>query len=609
MFLKKSYKYFSIPVVLIASTLAFNSLAADENATPSLKQVLEKSDSKEVLEKPNAEVKPQPATEGPPPKKKKLIKVGPDDKYDRGVPRTSVAAFIQAAKRNDFERAAKFLDLRYLPRGYSKEDGPELARYLSVVLDRTLWIELDLLSTDPKGHKDDGLPSYMDLIGQVQAGEKKHDILLQRVPRGNGVYIWKFSSKTVRKIPTLYSEHGFGSIGEELSQHFPSEPFLGLEFWQWVFLLLIIVSATVVLFPIVRIASWLVRRKKSHLSGVISRFINGPLYVLLVVIILRHYFDEVHPSLEARAIFNAGTVSIIIGVWVILRVADIFRDYWVEHLKQDGKEHAVVLIQPAMTALNIFVIVIAFLVWLDNIGFSITTVIAGLGIGGIAIALATQKSIEHFIGALTLYLAAPVRVGDFCRVGDTLGTVQEIGLRATKLKTLDQTIVIIPNGDFVGMPIENFAGRTRFLFNPKICLRVGTSPDQLRYILLELQKLLHSHTMIADEPVRARFSGFGPYSLDIDIYSYIEANDYAEHLAVKEDLNLRIMDIISNAGAEIALPTRIEYQRDALEMDENAKIEVEAKIAELRAQEQLDPQLSQDQIDEIKNTIPFESKK
>jgi len=579
-------------------------LAKSESVTPTLKEVLEKpaddTTTKEVTEAPP----PQPPPP-PPPKKKIPVKVGPDDKYDRGVPRNSVMAYIQAAKENDFERAVKYLDLRHLPRGYSENDGPELARHLKIVLDRALWIDMDILSTDPKGHAEDGLPSYRDLIGQIQVGEQKHDILLQRVPRGDGAYIWVFSSKTVRNIPALYAEHGYGTVGEELSQMFPSESFMGLEFWQWIFVLLIIVTAAVVSFPFMRLASWLVRRKKLALSDVISRFINGPLHILIVVILLRNFFDEVHPSLAARALFHAGTISIIIGTWVILRFVDLMRDFWVVRLKNNNREHAIVLIKPAMTALNIFVVVIAFLVWLDNIGFSITTVIAGLGIGGIAIALATQKSIEHFIGALTLYLAAPVRVGDFCRVGDSMGTVEEIGLRATKLRTLANTLLVIPNGDFAGMPIENYAGREHFRFHPKISLRIDTSPDQLRFVLLELKKLLHAHARVADSYLRVRFTGIGSHSLDIDIHCYLETSDYSEHLAIGEDLNLRIMDIIRSAGTQIAIPARIEFQDTAARLNQADKEKVEAQITQLNAKGQLDMELTEQEIDEIKNTIPY----
>jgi len=587
----------------MVASAPLNSYAENQLSAPTLK---------EVLQTPSAETEEldhvQDQTETATAKKKSPIKLGPDDQYDRGTPRSSVAGYILAVKNNDFERAAEYLDLRNLPQGYNKQDGPELARQLKIVLDRSLWIDMDLLSTDPKGHTEDGLPSYRDLLGQIQSAGKKTDVLLQRVPRGDGVTIWKFSSKLVGNIPSLYEKHGYGPIGERLSKAFPSDRFLGFELWQWFFLLLLYISCAIIVLPFVRLISWWIRRKQYDLSPLISRFINGPIHVVTVIFIVRHFFDVIHPSLEAKAIFQAATVTILVVTWALLRLTDLFRDFWINRLKQNGKEHSVVLIKPAMTGLNVLIVVLAFLVWLDNIGFSVTTVIAGLGIGGIAIALATQKSIEHFIGAITIYLAAPVRVGDFCRFGDTFGVVEEIGLRSTTLRTLDRTAVIIPNADFAGMPIENYARRDNIRFNPKISLRNDTSADQIRFILIELQKLLHAHPKVVDSAPRARFTGFGNHSLDIDIHCYITTVDFAEYLSIAEDLNLRIMDIIHHAGTQIAIPARIEFQDKARQPNPDDKEKAEAQVAKWRGQDQMLNELTQEQIDEIKNTIAYPSK-
>lgn len=538
-------------------------------------------------------------------KPKKLVKLGPDDEFGRGVPRDSMSGFFAATKDDDYKRAAKYLDLRRPPRGYRKSDGPELARQLKVILDRTLWVEMDLLSVDPKGHKDDGLPRSRDLVGQIQAGKKKYDILLQHVPRADGVLVWKISKQTVRNIPLLYKAHGYGYIGEKLSEIFPTSSFIGLAIWQWIFLLLILTAATIVAFPVVRIASWLILKKKYALSGLLARFINGPLYILLILILFRNYYDLIHPSLTARAVFEAGTIFNIIVAWMLIRLAVLFREYWILNLQQKGRENAIVLIRPAFAVLNVFILFFAVLIWLDNIGFSVTTVLAGLGIGGIAVALATQKSIENFIGAITLFLSAPVRVGDYCRFGDTEGTVEEIGLRATKLRTLEQSVVTIPNAEFASMQIENLAGRTKFLFKPKVRLRVDTSPDQLRFLLISFQELLYAHTKVLEKPMRVRFEGFGESSFDIKIHCYIDTTDLSEYLLIAGDLNLRILEKISEAGAEIAIPASIEYQTAIGKPDEAARQKTETVVEQWRDKGNLSLDLTTEQIKKIKNTISF----
>jgi len=206
----------TIVIMLLTLVSGYSQFCYAENQqeVPSLKQVIEESDEKKMADN-EGENKAIPSK--PP---------GPIDKLGRGVPRTTVAGYISAVKANDFEKAAEFLDLRKLPRGYSQGDGPDLARQLKVILDRALWVDLDILSTDPKGHSDDNLPSYRDFVGQIAIDDRKLDILLQRVPRGDGVYIWKFSTATVREIPQLYEEYGYGELGEKLYHRMPNFSFL-----------------------------------------------------------------------------------------------------------------------------------------------------------------------------------------------------------------------------------------------------------------------------------------------------------------------------------------------------------------------------------------------
>jgi len=180
-------------------------------------------------------------------------------------------------------------------------------------------------------------------------------------------------------------------------------------------------------------------------------------------------------------------------------------------------------------------------------------------VGSIAVALAAQKSIENLIGAITLYTSKPVRVGDFCKFGDFLGTIEEIGLRATRVRTLDNTVVTVPNGEFVNLHIDNFTQRKKMLYRPKISLRYETSPDQIRSILAEIKKLLTDHPKVLSDPARVRFTNFGAYSLDLDIFAYIDETGYSDFLEISEELNLKIMDIVSKVGSSFAFPSQTTY--------------------------------------------------
>lgn len=593
--LKSIGLYFSIVMTIMLFLTGTRCLAETQAAAPKLKDIIE-VDSKQSTA---AEV----VTESG---KKKLIKVGPDDEFERGVPRTAVAGYIRAVKDNDLETAAQYLDLRNLPAGYTRSQGPELAKQLKVVLDRALWVDLDLLSTDPKGHSDDGLPSYRDLVGQIDIGHRTVDILLQRVPRGDGIYIWKFSTRTVRDIPTLNSAFGYGLIGEKLSRVFPSITILGLEIWQWVFLFMIIFAIALMVYPFVRLFAWLVQRKNDSSFGkMVDKFIRGPLYLAVIVIVTRQNFDLIHPSLTAKALIEAGTIAVFMSTWILVSVVGLVREFWVQRLENTGRENVLALLRPAGTAVKILIVFVGLLIWLDNIGFSITTVLAGLGIGGIALALATQKSIEDFIGAMTLYLAAPVKVGDFCRFGDKMGVVEDIGLRATKVRTLEETVISIPNAEFSSIQIENLTERKRYRFNPNIPLAIDTSPDQIRFILIELKKLLHAHQMVSESPLRVSFIGIEKHSLDIEIHCYIKTTDINDFKGVAEDLNLRFMDIVKQAGATIAIQSKIEYRGHFIESDTEAKKVAEEQINNLRKNGELSTELTEEERVNLSGSISY----
>jgi MscS family membrane protein len=246
------------------------------------------------------------------------------------------------------------------------------------------------------------------------------------------------------------------------------------------------------------------------------------------------------------------------------------------------------------------------MIWFENLGFRATTLVAGLGIGGLAVALAAQKPIEHLIGAITLFSSAPVRVGDFCRFGDKIGTVEEIGLRATKIRTLGRTAVYVPNAAFADMQLENFAERERVWYHPTIGLRYDTTPDQVRYILVEIRKVLYSHPKVDPDPARVRFIGYGDSSLDLEIFAYVQTADWNEYLEVAEDLNLRIMDIIVQAGTGLAYPTQTVSLERGKRQNEDAARAAEEKVREWRGQNKLYlPRFPDEKISELRGTLPY----
>jgi MscS family membrane protein len=178
-------------------------------------------------------------------------------------------------------------------------------------------------------------------------------------------------------------------------------------------------------------------------------------------------------------------------------------------------------------------------VGVQGLGVNMIPLIAGLGVGGLAVALAAQKTIANFIGSLILFANRPVRAGDFCRYGDQIGTVERIGLISTRIRSLERTIVTVPNAEFSEMKLDNFSVRDIRLMKFILQLRYETTPEQMRYILAKLRELLLSHPKVTPEPARVRFVGFGAYSKDLEIFAYLRCQDQSVFLAIQEDILLR----------------------------------------------------------------------
>ncbi len=499
---------------------------------------------------------------------------GPYDEYNRSTPRSSLLELANAIKAKDFDRATNYLDFRNLPFSTDKEPdnqvSADLVRKLSIVAKRAMTISVEDLSDDPLGHKDDGLPSYRDRITTVNTKGGPVDILMQRVPRGEGVFIWKVSNATVALIPALNDEFGYGAIGEKLSQTFPSYVIGGFEVWQIVMLAALLLIGYVIAYVVTFLLFKIIQKYKHFNKQRLQKFVVGPLRLLILVIFIRATFDMISPSLVARALFEAKTFLIIAVLWVLLGVVDLIINRFAERMKRNDQESAAVLLKPVATTIKLMLVVLAVVSWMDNLGFQVTALIAGLGVGGIAVALAAQKSLEDLIGSIIIYTSQPVHVGDFCKFGTTLGTVEEIGLRATQLRTLARTVVHIPNALFAAGEIENLTSRDKILYRTRLRLSYKDTPDQVEQVLTKIRELIDQCEFIDEEDSRVRFLDFGEYAQELELYVYIKTQDFSEYLEHREDINLRINRIVEAVGVDLVVPARtIDLQQSADRLSES----------------------------------------
>jgi len=537
-----------------------------------------------------------------------VAKVGevPDDEFNRGVPRTTVQGFFSAVQERDFERAAKHLDLRHLPEEVKKIPGAELAREFRIVLARTIWIDLSDLSLDPEGHGKDGLPPYRDRIGRIKYKSKTFDIFLQKVPREDGVSIWKFSNKTVAHIPGMYAIFGSGFLDKVLPSSFFEIRVFEVYLGEWVASVAAGLIAYLVAVGLTGPLYYWMRRKETPIYTQLLKFFQKPFRFVLWVIIGHQLISMLHLSLVAQALQEAKTIMLIIFTWFAIRIIDFGFVRLGLRMKKKGQSGMVALLPSLGNALKVVLALAVMIFWLDNIGFQVTTLVAGLGIGGLAVALAAQKSLENVIGAITLYTSRPVKVGDFCRFGDSCGTVEEIGMRATKVRTHDSTVINVPNAEFSSIQLENFSLREHMWYHPKIQLRYGTTPDQLRYVLVEVRKMFYSHPKMLPSPARIRFEGFGEHSLDLQVFAFLDVNNPNDFTEVAEDLNLRIMDIVAQAGTEFAIPSQSLYVQRGKGLDEAKIDEAENCVKEWKDNNALYlPAFPPGKIEELQGSLDY----
>lgn len=200
--------------------------------------------------------------------------------------------------------------------------------------------------------------------------------------------------------------------------------------------------------------------------------------------------------------------------------------------------------------------VMAAIVVLADLGVSVASLIAGLGIGGLALALASQKTVENLFGTLSIGIDQPLREGDFVRAAGFLGTVETIGLRSTRIRTLDRTLVTIPNGQLADQHIEQFSVRDRIRLALTVGLEYRTTADQLRAVLDGLEACLRAHPRLWPDAVVVRLQGFGASSLDIEVMAWFQTSDWSEFQRIRQEVLISFMRIIEGAGTALAFPTQ-----------------------------------------------------
>lgn len=474
-------------------------------------------------------------------------------------PRASVRNFYDLAERAHYDEAAIYLDL---PHGTEKR-GAELASKLYAVLSQRLLIHPEALSPLPTGRAADGLPIGTEELGKINDA-KGHPVSIRLVrheaSKSDDEPRWVFAGSTVSKVDVLYSALRDRWVREHLPSSLLVVGPLSLYYWQWLALPLL----AAVSIAIGRVLTWLgivvwTRLLRSRPWGTrLLDGLKGPVTFGWALIALALVVPYIALTLLAEETVYKGltAVGILVFFWGLLRAVTIFGDELMR--AKWAKQHPTArgLSSVAVSLGKILVSFFALMVALAELGYSITSLIAGLGIGGIAVALAAQKTVENLFGSLSILVDQPFRVGDTVRVDTIEGTVETIGLRSTRVRTVDRTLIIFPNGKLADMRIESLGPRDRIRFATKLQLVRTTTMQHLNDAIAGVRTKLLAHALVRADDVFVGFSGIGEASYDVDVACTLNTTDWNVYAKAREELLVACIEAVRAAGADLAVPTR-----------------------------------------------------
>jgi len=513
------------------------------------------------------------------------------------------------------------LDLSSVPPSLLHEIGNQTSAYLLDILGR---VELPNLESvpDEEAFDKDMSPLKWRIPGTP--------IWIVRVNKGTREGEFLFGENTIMEAPRFYqgikdlplqtslpiiSWHR--TIPQITGPMIPAEllrivPQNLLDFWldtpKWKVIAVFFIStlAALLLFLFHRTIN---RREMENRVGILLRRALTPIAILVVLVSIKNFIEHqiyVSGSFSTLVVDIATILINASAVWLLwLLILAIFeRIVQTKDIPADSFDAHLWRIGARTIGTAVSVVIIGYVA--QELGLPLYSVVTGLGIGGLAVALAIRPTLENLIGGIMLYLDQPVRIGDFCSFGDKTGTVESIGVRTTKIRALDRTLISIPNAALADMQLINWAKCDRMLITATIGLRYETENDQLRYVLVKFREMFHAHPKIDSDTVRVRFADFGQSSLDIGVRIYALTRDFNEYYAIREDVLLRMSEIVNNSGSSFAFPSQTLYmgRDDGLNV-ERGKAASKEVVSWRKAGKLPFPRLAPDRIEQLRDTLDY----
>ena len=482
------------------------------------------------------------------------------DPLGRTTPRGTIASFIRAVDRNELASATQYLQLSASQRA----NADSLARDLKTLLDRNFQQAITSISDDPAGALNDGLPIDRERVGPLTIGDRLADINLVRVNDPQAGQVWLVSSETLAQVPALRSAVAQTWMERIMPAPLLRRTFFGIPLAHWVVLAATVAIPFVLLAAISNALVFLVRQfrrdpKKRLAVEVWSRELKWPVIVVLTLVVHATAMRTLGFPLSfriawARVLLLAAVIAV---TWLFRRVLTLAfrRARLLAWGKDSTSTRSLMLLLERMA--KAVVVLIAVFAALTVVGVDTKTALAGLGIGGVALALGAQKTVENLLGGFFLLSDKAIAVGDQCSINNRVGWVEDITLRSVRLRTLDQTLVSVPAGVLAQAGIENFASRRKILVQTTLRLRYGTSVEQLRRVLDGTRRLLDGNQKLEKGTSRVRLVNFGENAVELELFAYVLTADSLEFLAVREELLLDVASVVESSGTAFAQPKEV----------------------------------------------------
>ncbi|HEX7859908.1 MAG TPA: mechanosensitive ion channel family protein [Verrucomicrobiae bacterium] len=343
-------------------------------------------------------------------------------------------------------------------------------------------------------------------------------------------------------------------------------PIFGIPVWQYIasafYVLLAVLVARIVNYLVTVQLKKLFVRTKWTFGERIVQLLNGPIRMLVLVLLLQLGLNlyQWPPWMEAwlrKALYVLLACSV---TWMVLKLVDLGATYWRERQAAKADKHFNDQLVPLISkSLKVFLFIMAILVTLDNIGFNIRTLLAGVSISGLALGLAAQDTVGNLFGAAAVFMDKPFKIGDVIKMSEGEGVVEEMGLRSTRIRNPDGHLITIPNKTMGNSTITNITRRPNIKTTLNIGVTYDTTADQIAQATKILEEIYRAHPMTHDLIIG--FNQFGDSALNLQVIHWWKGLNYKEYVAGLQELNLTVKRRFDEARINFAFPSRTVYLR------------------------------------------------